>query len=265
MLTSHEEIVDHTYFEQQYRFVAPCKALADSVAYYWQLDLRNVQANHPYFNEHIFANLHTSLVFNLGTAFGVKSGASKAAYGNSVLIGQHTQSIHYHHGKGNYLVGIKFKPAGINQLLSIPTAELHNQVITLQHLFKRTEIEEHLAEQTDFTQQALLLDAFLMRQFSKQSGLNHKAYLVKKALEELVQQKQMYKVSEIASELFTTKRSLERYFSAELGVNPKQCINITRFREALKAYSKQGASADMEMFGYCDFSHFMKDYRKYTS
>ena len=57
---------------------------------------------------------------------------------------------------------------------------------------------------------------------------------------------------------------MERYFADALGLSPKTCLRIARFRQALPAYLRLGYRADYEALGYHDFSHFMKDYHCFS-
>lgn len=263
MSGNHSEILDQQHFEEQYRFVAPAAALSDMVEFYWQLDLRKGMGQGNQFAECIFANLHVSMVFNLGSPFIINHGEVKEQLGSSVIIGHHTKSITYTHLQHNFLLGIKFKPAGINQAFGISASELNNGMADITHFLREKSVEEQLYEAGTFHQQTVLLNRLLTGYLRRQEGISYKTQLVKAVLNNGFSGSMS--ADQLASQLNTTKRSLQRYFLQELGLSPGQCLQILRFRKALQVYSKYGYAADYEELGYCDFSHFMKDYRRYTT
>lgn len=265
MSFNHTEIIDQLYFEQQYRFVAPHVALSNVVEYYWQLDLRSNGYEDDDFAEHIFANLNVTMVFNLGTAFTVNVHKQQQQLKSSVLIGHHTETFTYKHFSNNFLIGIKFKPAGLNLLFGMPSADLNNHVEDATYFLRNRFIEEQLLQVGTFEEQTKLLDNVLLQQLNKQNHIPYKTQYVCNALHKVMQKKPTFSVDILAEQLHVTKRSLERYFKQEIGVSPKQCLSILRFRQALKIYGLQGSSADYEALGFYDFSHFMKDYKRFTT
>lgn len=264
MSYSHTEILDRDYFEKQYVFQAVHPALKDVAEFYWQLDLRDSSFGNDDFAEHIFASLHTSIVFNLGSSgFGIGHTGQQTAVKQSVIIGHHTHTLQYHHYAGNFLFGIKLKPAGINRLFGFSSAALNNHFTETIDLFKNDFVEEQLFHCGSASQRADLLDRLLMHKMNSVDN-DYKSLYVHKALSELAG-KQVTSVEKLASQMHLTKRSLERYFRDEIGLTPKTCLSIMRFRSALKQYLEAGTRADYEAFGYHDFSHFMKDYRRFAT
>ncbi|MES2382035.1 MAG: helix-turn-helix domain-containing protein [Bacteroidota bacterium] len=262
---NHTEIIDQLYFEKQYQFVAPHIALSNVIEYYWQLDLRGNCFVDDDFAEHIFANLNASMVFNLGTAFTVNAHKQQQQLKSSVLIGHHTETFTYKHFSNNFLTGIKFKPAGINLLFGISSADLNNHVEDATYFLRNQFIEEQLLQANTFKEQTTLLDTVLLLQLNKQTHIPYKTQYVCNALHKVMQKTSFFSVDVLAQQLHVTKRSLERYFKQEIGVSPKQCLSILRFRQALKSYGLQGSTADYEALGFYDFSHFMKDYKRFTT
>lgn len=261
MAKHHLEILSQEHFEQQYKFAPPHESLAEVVEFYWQLDLRDVSEN---FVEDIFATLQASLVFVLGTPFKLLSEALQVPVKRSVLIGHHTQKFTYQHDFGNYLVGIKLKPAGLNLLLGIPAAVFNNQLVLVDDvLFRNMFLEEQLALQKTWPQQVDLLNSFMLGTLFKAKEAAYRTRYVAAALYQAAQNGAVFNVEHLASNLHLTRRSLERYFKQELGIGPKWCLNLIRFRQALKTYKTYGYQTDFEQFGYIDYAHFNKDYRKF--
>jgi methylphosphotriester-DNA--protein-cysteine methyltransferase len=61
-----------------------------------------------------------------------------------------------------------------------------------------------------------------------------------------------------------TYASLRRYFLEQVGVSPKYCQKVIRFKGALQAYRTFGYGFNYTDLGYADFSHFCKDARGLT-
>lgn len=263
MCVNHHEILDQQHFEEQYQFVAPAAALSDMVEFYWQLDLRKAMVQGNQFAERIFANLNVSMVFNLGSPFLISHGDQQEQLGSSVIIGHHTKSLTYTHLQHNFLLGVKFKPAGINLAFGVSASELNNGMAEISSFLKEKFVEEQLYEADSFHKQTVLLNRLLTGYLRRQEGQSFKIQLVKAALNKDLAGSGS--IEKMAAQLHITKRSLQRYFMQELGLSPGQCLQVLRFRKALQVYSKLGYAADYEELGYCDFSHFMKDYKRYTA
>lgn len=71
-------------------------------------------------------------------------------------------------------------------------------------------------------------------------------------------------ISHLCQEYHITYASLRRYFLEQVGVTPKYCQKVMRFKSALRAYRMAGYDFNHGDFGYADFSHFCKDARNLT-
>lgn len=253
------EIVNHRYFETQYRFRRPDAMLAGYVEYYWELDLRGLDSASEDFKENLLAHLNSSLVFNLGNAYELydKADHLQESVSYHAIIGLQTQVHAYKHFHGNHLFGIKFKPGALNFLFSLDGRDTMNHLLDYQDVLSGTYVDEMLYEAKDLTARGVVMDNFLLKKLSAQKQ-HYRFTLISKALEE-----ELVKSKDLATQLCTTEKSMERYFKQLLGVSPKKCLNILRFRKALKVYLEQGSQSDFESLGYYDLSHFRKDYVKF--
>lgn len=261
----HSEIINNAHFEEQYLFMPPHDLIADVVEFYWQLDLRHGKLKEE-FTDRIFANLHTSVVFNLGSEYTLtdKHTNNETVFRRSIIIGHHTHVMQYQHYDGNFLFGIKLKPAGFNMLFGISSAELANTFVEAEDFFRSFFMEERLYECRNSQERKALLDSILIALLSS-TKQNHRILSVHSALTGLVVQNSIYNVRELASALHLTQRSLERYFKDAIGISPKTCLAIIRFRQALKKMHANNAAFYADESGYYDLSHFMKDYRKFLN
>jgi AraC-like DNA-binding protein len=265
-MEDNTEIIHRDHFEKHYVFLPPHAGCSDVVEYYWELDLRDTAPGEEHFSDRILANLHTSVVFNLGSHFGMldTDTLQHTEQRSSIVIGHHTHILQYRHYAGNFLFGIKLKPAGFNRLFGISSAELNNGFADTELFFRNLYIEERLAECDSIAARVALMDKVMLGLLGS-SPQNHRITSVHKALTGVVVSNSIYRVEELASSLNLTQRTLERYFKQEIGLSPKTCLAIIRFREALRALNLQENKQLPEDLGYYDLSHFMKDYRRFFS
>lgn len=263
-MLNHTEIINREHFEQQYVFMPPHGDCAAVVECYWQLDLREQTLVSTDFSDRILANLHTSVVFNLGSRFDMIDTATnrQSELSKSIVIGHHTHTLQYKHYAGNFLFGVKLKPAGFNKLFGISSAELNNQFAETELFFRDLFIEERLFACNSFEERAGLMNTVMLGVLGS-SKAGHKIISVHTALTDMVLRNSIYNVDQLASSLNLTKRTLERYFKDEIGLTPKTCLSIIRFREALKRLSTPESNTHPEDLSYYDLSHFMKDYHKF--
>src|ERR1700744_2520801 len=70
--------------------------------------------------------------------------------------------------------------------------------------------------------------------------------------------------NQVAEKMFTTSKTINRYFNQVIGTSPKNYFTIMRSRAALTAYVNQKHEFIPYDFGYYDMSHFYKDVVKLT-
>lgn len=259
----HIELLDQQYFASQYRFMMPSPDLAPHVLFYWMLDLRHSDLQQDEYQELLLANMYSSLVLNLGAPFDIYDREQHCLHvcAGSEVIGYHAAPVSYHHRSNNFLVGIKFKPASLNYLFRIRGTDIYQQVLpaadVLHHI---RQLESAVYDAKELPAIKALLEDFL-RQHTTLPVDRHSAYVLQ-SLNGPALQQCGYQLKKLASLLYLSPRTLERYFSDLLGISPKKCLSIIRFREAATQYALHGYKADWEELGYHDFSHFRKEWKK---
>lgn len=71
----------------------------------------------------------------------------------------------------------------------------------------------------------------------------------------------------LAKRHFTTERQLERQFQQQIGVSPKEFLNLTRFNRALEKIQQQQHRSLSDIAwdcGYYDHAHLSNDFKRYT-
>lgn len=76
------------------------------------------------------------------------------------------------------------------------------------------------------------------------------------------------KIGELAKRHFTTERQLERQFGQQVGISPKEFINLTRFKFALGKIQCNPLGRCLAEIawdcGYYDHAHLTNDFKRYT-
>ncbi|UFU01468.1 helix-turn-helix domain-containing protein [Radiobacillus kanasensis] len=76
----------------------------------------------------------------------------------------------------------------------------------------------------------------------------------------------MLLIRSLAEKLSYSERNIRRTFQKELGVSPKELLDIIRFQSLLRElyYSTQSSFIDIAAkYGYYDQSHFIKSFKRY--
>lgn len=260
-MSIRSEIFNKIYFQKQYRIALPPKELQQEIAFFWQFNGYWSELDDSV-GEQIFANLYSSLVFNLGSPFQYYQQNKATTIEQSSLIGARTSPIIFEHYEHNRLFGIKLQPAGLHRLLGINASVVNNQIIPLIDIKPQFRQLEQLLVNNNFEQACLSASTFLWS--NMQSNISHKSTLVITALQ-LYQANLERQVSEISDQLFVSQKTLIRYFKEILGTTPKTCFNIIRLRAALTNYAQQKNLFSIYDFAYTDYSHFVKEVKRYTN
>lgn len=92
-------------------------------------------------------------------------------------------------------------------------------------------------------------------------------YSILNIVSDIAQNAGTLKIDTLARRHFTTVRHLERQFNQQIGVSPKEFINLTRFTNAfvmLQNRNKQILSDIAWECGYYDHAHLTNDFKRYT-
>jgi AraC-like DNA-binding protein len=151
-------------------------------------------------------------------------------------------------------VGVRFKPGGLSVFYRMKMIEIANQMIEFQdHNFcGLIGTDEGLAQR---------LDQFYRARCTYTSN-------AVSAIDAVFQYKGNISVDKLAYECNISQRSLERMFEANVGVSPKEFINIVRFQRVVNALQKESPSGRLQQiayeFGYYDLAHFANDIKKHS-
>ena len=151
-------------------------------------------------------------------------------------------------------VGVRFKPGGLSVFYSMKMVEISNQMIEFQdhHFCGIVGTDEGLTQR---------LDKFYQAKYTLATN-------AASAIDAVLQYKGNISVDTLAYECNVSQRSLERMFEVNVGVSPKEFINIVRFQRAVNALQKGSPSGRLQEiafeYGYYDLAHFVNDIKKHS-
>ena len=83
----------------------------------------------------------------------------------------------------------------------------------------------------------------------------------------ITRQNGIVKISDLEDKFRISRRWLEKQFSAQVGVSPKEFVRVTRFNALLnQVFTNPSVSLNilLDDFGYYDQSHLSKDFNEFT-
>ncbi|AXE21223.1 AraC family transcriptional regulator [Runella rosea] len=210
-----------------------------------------------------------SMVFNYGTPYRVTSQKLNGGLvPKNFLTGQATKSYQLQLSGKIGMVGIVFRPAGLNTLFGLPMYEFSDERTNLRDVLGRCldEWSDKIEEAASPTERIGLLEQFLNLQLLRKNPeldrIDYTANLI-------VEQRGVVNISDMMNELFVCRRQFERKFLQKVGVSPKYYARIRRIGSLCSELAqKRWQVADWQDIiyknGYYDQSHFIKEFTEFT-
>ena len=157
------------------------------------------------------------------------------------------------------LFGVTLQPGALSLLLQRPAIELANYATTITDHPFLADLERVLLEPT-FAGRVAILEAHLRLRFARTIP-DYRYALVQAAVCHMARPGPL---GHLADQLSVTPKSLTRYFQQVVGLTPKRCAQLARFKQALTEYRQLGRAWDHEAAGYADFAHFARASHRLT-
>lgn len=197
----------------------------------------------------------TTLMLNLGDGFHSQRFGltqNEGIYLIGTMLSSDEQVLH----GTTRLLGIQFKPGAFTHFYQYESLnQVANQVCEFeQNLFP--DVKKNIQDFVPY------IDQFYLERlsFPRNSILT-----VVKDIEDVGGQ---MKIEMLAKRHCLTERQLERRFNEQIGVSPKEFINLIRFRQAfVKIQQNQPKQSLLEIAwecGYYDHAHLTNDFKRYT-
>lgn len=157
-----------------------------------------------------------------------------------------------------------FTEVGFTHFASLPTNELFNQSISLDHVFDKNtiaEIEERLASVTTDRQRIQVVEKFMLSQLKDIQSDK----LIVEAVKLIYQSKGTVRIKELNEKLFISQSPFEKRFRKIVGTTPKKFASIIRFNAILDNLSEAKPLTEIcYENNFFDQAHFIKDFKQFT-
>jgi methylphosphotriester-DNA--protein-cysteine methyltransferase len=115
-----------------------------------------------------------------------------------------------------------------------------------------------------FEERVEMLQNFFLLKLRNKQKKDHYIKFVQDTIQVYETANMQHNNSQLAEKMFTTSKTIQRYFNNVVGTTPKNYFSIYRTRVALTAYVANKTGFEPDGFGYYDMSHFYKDVVKFT-
>jgi AraC-like DNA-binding protein len=186
----------------------------------------------------------------------------------SVVSGQLTERINRYVSTPEFLmISADLHPGSLFRLTGIASAAFTNQYVDAEAVFSTgiREVNERLAEQTDYAQMIDVIDTFFLQLLRKQKK---EVIPLDAVIQHAMSEGDNWSIDHLARQSFLSPRQMERKFYERTGVCPKMFLRITRFN---RSYWMRLKKPQLSWFsiaiacGYSDYQHLVKDYKEFAN
>lgn len=249
-----------------YHFGSPCEDLADYIEFFSE---SSFEATHAYtgnagFTVKMFPSWTPTFWFTLGSSYQLKTDQKQfeIAAGTDILILRDC-IVERMNQPTDHIFTIKFFPGGLEAIFDVGQPGMQKQVIDLRNILPLSLIQQ-VRELNSFEERLKLLQHFFLGQMRKKKSRDHYISFVRETIACYENGQLQYNVNELSARLFTTSKTINRYFKRVIGTSPKDYFNILRARTALTAWTAHKKKFLPTDFGYYDHSHFYKEMNRFT-
>ena len=249
-----------------YTFSNACPELADHVEFFSESSSEATQQHigDVNFSVKMFPSWTPTFYINLGEPYFISVGNKQHLIGanQDVLILRDSIVERYNTPSDNIFT-VKFYPGGLEAILGISQLKCMGQVIDLKTILP-PKLLQQIKQPLSFTERCELMQRFLSSAFKNTRCNDHYLRFVSDCIDHYHANDMQINTGEMAERMFTTSKTINRYFNRVVGISPKNYFSIMRARTALTCYVNQKATFTPYDFGYYDMSHFYKEVVKFT-
>jgi hypothetical protein len=247
-----------------YTFRQPCEELADHIEFFSESSLEATKqyVSGKNFSVKMFASWTPTFYINLGAPYEIQVGNKRhfIAGDEDILILRNSIVERYNTPTDNIFT-VKFYPGGLEAMLDIKQPLLADKVINLKALLPKKLLSK-IKQPITFDERVELMQGFFMAGYCKPH--DHYIKFVRDAIDNFSTTGLQASNADLAERMFTTSKTINRYFNQVIGTSPKNYFSIMRARTALTGYVVNKPEFIPYDYGYYDMSHFYKDVVKFT-
>lgn len=184
----------------------------------------------------------------------------------AMILGQITQPFYIKPTGAVNTFAIRFYPYGFSNFVKVPIATLANKETPIADLFGEPakELEKRIIAASSTEQRIKIAEDFLLGWLRNQTNVDD---IVKTTIDTLLQTKGNASIHAILKDEMSKRRTLERKFSEQVGISPKQLGKIIRIQTALQMLLNDEPESLTKIAyesEYYDQAHFIKDFKEFT-
>lgn len=184
----------------------------------------------------------------------------------SFVFGQITRFLEIEPTGSTGIVAARFLPEGLQPLLPIPVTGLQDRAIMLSDLFgeKAVQLEQAVLSAPGIAERIQMIGSFLLSQLSQPASVDA---VIASCVEVIMRSQGRLAVSELADQVNTNRRQLERRFASAVGISPKRLSRAVRLQTALRMLEQRKFASLTDLAyenGYYDQAHFIRDFKEFT-
>jgi AraC-like DNA-binding protein len=259
------DVLAHLYNKVNHESYPPSADLASFVKCYWTLE---GQANNTTQKQRVLPDGCIELFFILGDD--VRRFVSENEFviqPRSMVLGQITEPYYIQPTGQVNCFAVRFYPYGFANFVQTPIVRLANTETPIELLFgdeAAASISKQIINAANTPQRIELIEAFLLERINDSATRNR---IVESTIEALLLANGSTAINMIVKNDLSKRRKLERLFTRQIGISPKQLGKVIRLQAVLKILlSRQ--SGDLIQIAYdhdyYDQAHFIKDFKELT-
>ena len=206
--------------------------------------------------------VNQSLVFALVESSRIYEKTQAAFTTPHFITGPNDEICHCRLYSGLKNMVIQFKPAGFYKIFRFPAMDFTNKSRdAVEFLGKEIHDVRRQILETPLSRKIEFLDNWLIKNLLAQKKTNGR---IDEAIQLIERFKGNITLTELEKATYTTKRTLERHFLEQVGLNPKTFSRLIRFQGVIRfmeANMNFKWSQLVELFGYYDQSHFIREFK----
>lgn len=249
-----------------YNFNQPCIELSNYIEFFSESSFEETQkqVGSNCFTVKMFPSFTPTIYINLGTPYNLITGnAVNAISANDDVLILRNNIVERQNLPHDHIFTIKFYPGALEALLGIDQKLFIDKVIPACNVIPKALL--HMVKQAPgFADRVGALQSFFLSKLHKAKQKSHYLQLVEDVVMLYTGGGMQYNNAQLAQKMFTTSKTINRYFNNVVGTTPKNYFTILRARHALTGYVAGIQRFDASIYGYYDMSHFYKDVVKFT-
>ena len=249
-----------------YKFSSPCPELSDYIEFFSESSLEetNKYIANKCFTIKMFPSWTPTIWINLGEPYRLCLGEDRyfIRREDDILILRNS-AAERHNLPTDHIFTVKFFPGGLEAILDINQSKFINKIVDLNAVIP-VQLIQRIKELNSFEERMELLQDFFLVNYKKKKTQDYYLKFVRDTTEAYGAANMKFNNSEIAEKMFTTSKTINRYFNNIIGTTPKNYFSILKARIGLTAYVANKQLFDPSDYGYYDMSHFYKTVVKFT-